>query len=145
MSWPGPNEVPCTLCQKPCGRAPVCRSFRRGTGCANRGMTCISFVHGMWQAPARRTNDSMRDPNERRCGTCRHYEPSTSWRRGWCRNTLLFAPGKSPLVQNDKLDCSRGSGVFGEPPAYVVDEPLDSAGQPDVKLPTFSPLKLFAP
>lgn len=85
-------------------------------------------------------------PAGRRCGTCRHFEPSSSWKRGWCRNTLLFAPGQSHEVQSEELDCSRGSGDFWEPPNPASNEPLENAGQPIVKLPNISsPLKLFSP
>src|SRR5699024_8172772 len=82
----------------------------------------------------------------RRCGTCRHFEPSGSWHRGWCRNTLLYAPGQSHEVQSEELDCRRGSGDFWEPSAPAPGEPLENVGQPNVKLPTISsPLKLFSP
>lgn len=88
----------------------------------------------------------MSEATDRRCGTCRHFEPSGSWKRGWCRNTLLFAPGQSYQVQSEELDCSRGSGDFWEPPRDPSREPLDDAGQPNVKLSNFpSPLKLFSP
>lgn len=88
----------------------------------------------------------MSGATDRRCGTCRHFEPSGSWRRGWCRNTLLFAPGQSYQVQSEELDCSRGSGDFWEPPRDSSGESLDDAGKPNVKLPKFSsPLKLFSP
>lgn len=88
----------------------------------------------------------MSEATDRRCGTCRHFEPSGSWKRGWCRNTLLFAPGQSYQVQSEELDCSRGSGDFWEPPRDSPGESLDDAGQPNVKLPNLSsPLKLFSP
>jgi hypothetical protein len=59
---------------------------------------------------------------------------------------LLFAPEQSHQVQSEELDCSRGSGDFWEPPRDTSDEPLENAGQPNVKLPRLSsPLKLFSP
>src|SRR5699024_10579161 len=88
----------------------------------------------------------MSDALERRCGTCRHFEPSSSWRRGWCRNTLLFAPGQSHQVQSEELDCSRGLKDFWEAPREIFEESLENAGQANVKLPQLSsPLKLFQP
>lgn len=82
----------------------------------------------------------------RRCGTCRHFEQSASWNRGWCRSTLLYAPGQSHMVHSEELNCSRGSVDFWEPLRDVSDEPTENAGQGNVKLPTLpSPLKLFAP
>lgn len=88
----------------------------------------------------------MSDAADRQCGTCRHFEPSKSWRRGWCRNTLLFSPGQSHIVQYEELDCSRGSGDFWEAPRDFPNESLENAGQSKVKLPNISnPLKLFSP
>ena len=82
----------------------------------------------------------------RRCGTCRHFEQSGSWKRGWCRSTLLFSPGQSHVVQSEELNCSRGSLDFWEPIQETPPEPKENAGQRNVKLPTLSsPLKLFAP
>jgi hypothetical protein len=82
----------------------------------------------------------------RRCGTCRHFEQSGSWNRGWCRNTLLSSPGQSHVVQIEELNCSRGSLDFWEPVKDVPREPKENAGQRNVKLPTLSsPLKLFSP
>jgi hypothetical protein len=83
---------------------------------------------------------------ERRCGTCRHFEQSGNWKRGWCRSTLLFSPGQSHIVQNEELNCRRGSIDFWEPVRDLPLEPTENAGQKNVKLPTLSsPLKLFEP
>lgn len=85
----------------------------------------------------------MENLGAKSCGTCKHFEPSTEWRRGWCRNTLLFAPSQSHLVQSEALDCSRGAQSFWEP---ASPRPLVNAGQKDVKLPIFeNPLNLFSP
>lgn len=85
----------------------------------------------------------MTDFGAKSCGTCKHFEPSTEWRRGWCRNTLLFAPSQSHPVRSEELDCSRGAHSFWEP---TGTRPQENAGQQNVKLPTFeNPLKLFAP
>lgn len=49
------------------------------------------------------------------CQTCRHYEPSAVWKRGWCRNPRLYGPRESHMVDEESLDCSRGLGSFWEP------------------------------
>jgi hypothetical protein len=51
----------------------------------------------------------------RKCSTCKHYEPAPIWRKGWCRNPLLFSPQQSHLVGEDDLDCERGMGNYWEP------------------------------
>ena len=40
----------------------------------------------------------MAEP-ERKCSTCKFYEPAPIWRKGWCRNPLLYAPQQSHLVE----------------------------------------------
>lgn len=85
----------------------------------------------------------MMNPGEKSCGSCKHYEPSAEWRRGWCRSTLLFAPSQSHMVQSEELDCSRGSIDFWEPKSPPV---LENAGDHHVKLPNIpNPLNLFTP
>lgn len=44
---------------------------------------------------------------DRKCATCRHYQPSPLWRKGWCRNPLLFDPSTNHLVEADSLSCQR--------------------------------------
>ena len=61
----------------------------------------------------------------RKCQTCKHYEPSPMWRKGWCRNPLLYSPQQSHLVGQDDLDCSRGLGSYWEP----IEESERTAGQ----------------
>lgn len=56
----------------------------------------------------------------RKCSTCKHYEPAPIWRKGWCRNPLLFSPQQSHLVGEDDLDCDRGMGNYWEP----IDGPM---------------------
>lgn len=51
----------------------------------------------------------------RKCGACKHFEPAPIWRKGWCRNPLLYAPQQSHLVFEDDLDCERGMGNYWEP------------------------------
>lgn len=79
------------------------------------------------------------------CGSCRHYDPAPTWRKGWCRNSSLFSPRQSHLVQDDELDCSRGSEDFWEPRRDQPEPRSEIAGQTNVKFPKRSPLRLFAP
>jgi hypothetical protein len=51
----------------------------------------------------------------RKCSTCKHYEPAPIWRKGWCRNPMLFSPQQSHLVGEEDLDCERGMGNYWEP------------------------------
>lgn len=50
----------------------------------------------------------------RKCGTCKHFEPGPLWRKGWCRNSLLYSPQQSHLVNDEELDCERGMGNYWE-------------------------------
>jgi hypothetical protein len=59
----------------------------------------------------------------RKCSTCKHYEPAPIWRKGWCRNPLLYSPQQSHLVGEDDLDCDRGMGNYWEP----IDGPVVGA------------------
>src|SRR5438067_1052916 len=52
---------------------------------------------------------------EHRCGTCKHFEAAPMWKKGWCRNPLLYAPTQSHLVAEEDLDCNRGMGSYWEP------------------------------
>jgi hypothetical protein len=63
----------------------------------------------------------------RKCSTCKHYEPAPIWRKGWCRNPLLYSPQQSHLVGEDDLDCDRGMGNYWEP--------IDQAGAAGVASP----------
>src|SRR6476469_1609006 len=80
----------------------------------------------------------------RTCQTCKHFEPSTVWKRGWCRNTLLFAPAQSHLVDEDDVDCSRGMREFWEPAEPSERAPSEEAGQVTLKMPNTNPLRLFS-
>lgn len=51
----------------------------------------------------------------RKCSTCKHFEAAPIWRKGWCRNPLLYSPQQSHLVGEDDLDCERGMGNYWEP------------------------------
>lgn len=51
---------------------------------------------------------------ERKCGNCKHFQPAPMWKRGWCRNPLLFSQNQSHLVGEDDLDCNRGMGSYWE-------------------------------
>lgn len=60
---------------------------------------------------------------EQKCEICRHYEPAPMWKRGWCRNPLLFSETQNHLVGADDLDCNRGMGSYWE---AMVEEPVDA-------------------
>jgi hypothetical protein len=62
----------------------------------------------------------------RKCSTCKHYEPAPIWRKGWCRNPLLYSPQQSHLVGEDDLDCDRGMGNYWE----AIDKDYDASGTP---------------
>lgn len=70
------------------------------------------------------------------CQTCKHYEPSAIWRRGWCRNSRLYGPRDSHLVDEDALDCSRGLGSFWEP-ADTNDGASEGGRSPEPSRPFF--------
>jgi hypothetical protein len=86
----------------------------------------------------------------RRCGTCKHFEHAPIWRKGWCRNPLLYSPQQSHLVSEQELDCERGMGNYWEPSLDYQDmtarsgfqepvaEAFSSMGRPDVST---SPLR----
>lgn len=63
----------------------------------------------------------------RRCSTCRHFQPAPLWRKGWCRNPLLYAPHQNHLVDERDLDCSRSFGDYWEPVEVVAEEPAAEA------------------
>lgn len=60
----------------------------------------------------------------RKCGTCKHFEPAPLWRKGWCRNPLLFSPQQSHLVNDEDLDCERGMGNYWEAAEAAIVEPI---------------------
>ena len=60
---------------------------------------------------------------ERKCSTCKHYQPSPLWRKGWCRNPLLYDRNTNHLVEADSLACNRTFIDYWEPitgPAHTV-------------------------
>lgn len=69
---------------------------------------------------------------ERKCGTCKHYEAAPMWKKGWCRNPLLYSPQQSHLVGEDDLDCNRGMGSYWEIPDSEFDasEPITRFAPP---------------
>lgn len=76
---------------------------------------------------------------ERSCQTCRHFEPSALWRRGWCRNPRLYSPQQSHLVDQETLDCARGLGDAWEPmEGSAGNHPMPSGDER-------RPLMIFAP
>lgn len=52
---------------------------------------------------------------DRKCSTCRHYQPSPLWRKGWCRNPLLYDRNTNHLVEADSLACNRTFIDYWEP------------------------------
>ena len=61
---------------------------------------------------------------ERKCSTCKHYQPSPLWRKGWCRNPLLYDRNTNHLVEADSLACNRTFIDYWEP----MTGPMPSAG-----------------
>lgn len=68
---------------------------------------------------------------EHKCGTCKHYEPAPMWKKGWCRNPLLYSPQQSHLVGEEDLDCNRGMGSYWEP--------IESEAADELPLTRFAP------
>lgn len=72
----------------------------------------------------------------RKCGSCKHYEPAPIWRKGWCRNPLLYSPQQSHLVGEEDLDCERGMGNYWEtsqhsgPLPYIPLHPVAVSSDP---------------
>jgi hypothetical protein len=62
-----------------------------------------------------RDQESEMPTPPRRCSTCRHFQPAPLWRKGWCRNPLLYAPHQNHLVDERDLDCNRQFGDYWEP------------------------------
>ncbi len=52
---------------------------------------------------------------ERKCSTCKHYQPSPLWRKGWCRNPLLYDRNTNHLVEAESLACNRTFIDYWEP------------------------------
>jgi hypothetical protein len=52
---------------------------------------------------------------ERKCSTCKHYQASPLWRKGWCRNPLLYDRNTNHLVEADSLACNRTFIDYWEP------------------------------
>src|SRR5207244_4100625 len=52
---------------------------------------------------------------ERKCSTCKHYQPSPLWRKGWCRNPLLYDRNTNHLVESESLACNRTFIDYWEP------------------------------
>ena len=64
---------------------------------------------------------------DRKCLTCKHYEPSPIRHKGWCRNPVLYSPQQSHLVDQDTLDCGRRYGSFWESAVPFSSHPDDRA------------------
>src|SRR5687768_17583668 len=80
----------------------------------------------------------------RKCGNCRHYEPSPIWRSGWCRNPRLYGPQESHLVRQEELACAHRIGNYWEAAEDDVDGPGDRPGH-GLLAGIVKPLRLFGP
>src|SRR5438270_7530963 len=72
---------------------------------------------------------------DRKCSTCRHYQPSPLWRKGWCRNPLLYDRNTNHLVEADSLACNRTFIDYWEPiqgPAPTIGPPTRAANKPRI-------------
>ena len=71
-------------------------------------------------------------PRDRKCLSCRHYQPSPLWRKGWCRNPLLYDPQTNHLVEAESLACSRTFIDYWEPRegGAAADTALPADGGP---------------
>jgi hypothetical protein len=71
---------------------------------------------------------------DRKCSTCRHYQPSPLWRKGWCRNPLLYDRNTNHLVEADSLACNRTFIDYWEPivGAQPPVGPQPRAGKPRI-------------
>lgn len=68
--------------------------------------------------------------SQRRCSTCRHFQPAPIWRKGWCRNPALYAPHQNHLVDERELDCDRPFGDYWEPLAAPAPAPVAPTAAP---------------
>ncbi len=67
-------------------------------------------------------------PRNRKCGNCRHFEPAPLWRKGWCRNPLLYPTHANHLVDSTGLDCESGfrSRIYWEPlPTGIANNAIE--------------------
>src|SRR6476469_4224081 len=71
---------------------------------------------------------------DRKCSTCRHYQPSPLWRKGWCRNPLLYDRNTNHLVEADSLACNRTFIDYWEPVQGPTPEmaPQARSGKPRI-------------
>src|SRR5215210_7930747 len=77
---------------------------------------------------------SISKQRDRKCATCRHYQPSPLWRKGWCRNPLLYDPTTNHLVESESLSCARAFIDYWEPRAVGDTPPIGPSvpGRPRV-------------
>jgi len=71
---------------------------------------------------------------ERKCSTCKHYQPSPLWRKGWCRNPLLYDRNTNHLVEADSLACNRTFIDYWEPISGPITTSVarSSSGKPRI-------------
>jgi hypothetical protein len=81
----------------------------------------------------------------RKCSTCKHFEAAPIWRKGWCRNPLLYSPQQSHLVGEDDLDCERGMGNYWEAGANsAISSEARSMSGAEAPTPSANPLPLYS-
>ena len=73
---------------------------------------------------------------DRKCSTCRHYQPSPLWRKGWCRNPLLYDRNTNHLVEADSLACNRTFIDYWEP---LTGDQAPAGPQPRSTKPRIAP------
>ena len=78
---------------------------------------------------------------ERKCSTCKHYQASPLWRKGWCRNPLLYDRNTNHLVEADSLACNRTFIDYWEP----LDERANAQGGQPRSTGTTGPKPRIAP
>ena len=66
---------------------------------------------------------------DHKCSTCKHYESAPMWKKGWCRNPLLYSPQQSHLVGEDDLDCNRGMGSYWEAIDTAASPLIEESGE----------------
>ncbi len=77
---------------------------------------------------------------ERKCSTCKHYQPSPLWRKGWCRNPLLYDRNTNHLVEGESLACNRTFIDYWEPlESPAAPGPLARSKNKDKEKPRVAP------
>jgi Bacterial SH3 domain len=70
------------------------------------------------------------------CASCRFYEPSGSWRSGWCRNPKLYGPQESHPVRSETLDCGNAAAHSAWEPSAAASISWDTRAHHSIALRT---------